>query len=103
MRDARNMINGTMVGMGITPEGINQNYVMYEFALEMGWSMNTNSVSDWFVNYAKVRYGKSSNTATIAWLRLLNSVYSFKGLNRIGGRYTISRRPSLKITPWVMK
>lgn len=49
-----------MYGVGITPEGINQNYVMYEFALERGWDHTTVDASKWFDHYAFTRYGESA-------------------------------------------
>jgi hypothetical protein len=38
-----------MVGVGITMEGINQNEIMYEFALEQSWRspLNERELSDW--------------------------------------------------------
>jgi len=41
------MVNGTMVGSGITPEGINQNYVMYDLMLEMGWTDKPVNLTNW--------------------------------------------------------
>jgi len=38
-----------MVGVGITMEGINQNEIMYEFALEQAWRipLNDTEINDW--------------------------------------------------------
>jgi hypothetical protein len=38
-----------MIGVGITMEGINQNEIMYEFALEQSWRspLNDDELSDW--------------------------------------------------------
>ena len=46
---ARNHSGDLMVGVGITMEGINQNEIMYEFALEQSWRapLNTKELSDW--------------------------------------------------------
>ena len=99
--DTRQNSSYTMIGTGITPEGINQNYVVYELALEMGWNTDILTVDDWFEFYSVARYGRKSAKLKAVWLKLLKSVYSFKGLDRIGGKYTYNRRPSLKISPWV--
>lgn len=56
-----------MIGVGITPEGINQNYVMYEFALERGWSHNPTNVSKWIKHYAERRYGFENENVSKAW------------------------------------
>lgn len=90
-----------MVGVGITPEGINQNHVMYEFALEMGWNTKTLDPENWFKHYGFARYGGGYLEADRAWELLLKSVYSYRGLEKLRGKYTISRRPSLKLVPWV--
>jgi hypothetical protein len=38
-----------MIGVGITMEGINQNEIMYEFALEQSWRspLNDTELTDW--------------------------------------------------------
>lgn len=99
--EAQNMVNSTMVGFGITPEGINQNYVLYEFALEMGWFRERQDFKKWFTTYTTARYGQSSDSMVDGWLELVSSVYSFNGTEQMRGKYTFNRRPSLKIQPWV--
>ncbi|CAH2087845.1 unnamed protein product [Euphydryas editha] len=95
----RNRDNSTMIGIGLTPEGINQNYVVYDLMLESAW--RTGPVEDlnkWVGDYAERRYG-CNKTAT-AWKYLLKSVYNFSGLNRIRGKYVVTKRPSFRIRPW---
>lgn len=53
--------------LGITPEGINQNYVMYEFALERGWDHTPTNLEKWFQQYALGRYGQDSDFMKKAW------------------------------------
>lgn len=64
------MPNSSMYGVGITPEGINQNYVMYEFALERGWDHTTVDADKWFDHYAFTRYGESDEFVKNAWNNL---------------------------------
>lgn len=65
------MKNYTMVGAGITPEGINQNYVMYDFALDRGWYQNTVDVDKWLQRYTLTRYkGLNSELVTSGWHKL---------------------------------
>ncbi|XP_035784446.1 alpha-N-acetylglucosaminidase-like [Anopheles albimanus] len=96
----------TMLGTGITPEGINQNYGVYEFALEMGWYGGAASIpgtEQWFSEYAVARYGAGA-TGTAgqrAWDVFRRTVYNYVGLERMHGKYTFNRRPSTKISPWV--
>lgn len=59
-----------MYGVGITPEGIDQNYVMYEFALERGWDYAPVVTEKWFDHYALARYGKDNVLIQRAWNKL---------------------------------
>ena len=43
----RSYPNSTMIGIGITPEGINQNDVVYEFMLEHAWRKAPENLSSW--------------------------------------------------------
>jgi alpha-N-acetylglucosaminidase len=45
--DGRGLENGTMVGTGLTPEGINQNYVMYDLMNEMAWRTEPVNLTKW--------------------------------------------------------
>ena len=42
------MANSTMVGIGLTPEGINQNNVMYEFMMENAWRREPTDLTQWW-------------------------------------------------------
>lgn len=64
---ARQMENSTMVGTGISPEGINQNYAIYDLMLEMGWRKEPTNLTQWFSEYATRRYGAYSLEASTAW------------------------------------
>lgn len=97
---AANMENSTMMGVGITPEGIHQNYVVYEFALEKAWQYEEIDHKQWVRRYSNVRYGFSSKLIEQAWLLLLKSVYAFESQTNIRGKYTYCRRPTLKFLPW---
>lgn len=56
-----------MVGVGITPEGINQNYVIYEFALDRGWYQETTDIQKWIDEYTLSRYGVENAHIQSAW------------------------------------
>ncbi|GBP60008.1 Alpha-N-acetylglucosaminidase [Eumeta japonica] len=96
---ARVATNSTMIGIGLTPEGIYQNYVVYEMMLESAW--RTRPIADldaWTADYASRRYGCDATAG--AWRYLLRSVYGSHGSNRVRGKYTVTRRPSLRLRPW---
>ncbi|XP_028391775.1 alpha-N-acetylglucosaminidase-like [Dendronephthya gigantea] len=67
--------NNTMVGIGITPEGIETNYVVYELMLEMGWRDEQVEAQEWLKGYATRRYGAQNDDADSAWENLRKSVY----------------------------
>ncbi|KAH0956765.1 hypothetical protein HN011_009096 [Eciton burchellii] len=99
--EARNMNSSTMIGTGLTPEGINQNYVIYELMSEMAYRHHPVDLDVWFESYATRRYGVWNEYTVAAWKQLGKTIYNFRGTERIRGQYVITRRPSLNITPWV--
>uniref|UniRef100_A0A1A9WWC2 Alpha-N-acetylglucosaminidase n=1 Tax=Glossina brevipalpis TaxID=37001 RepID=A0A1A9WWC2_9MUSC len=101
IRKAREIINSTMIGVGIVPEGINQNYIIYSLALERAWVKDDFNTKDWFNTYANVRYGVNNLNLHNAWNLLKNSVYAYNGSITIHGKYLITRRPSTNLKPWI--
>lgn len=65
--------NSSLIGVGLTPEGINQNYAIYEFALERGWNYHSVNVKEWFNNYTLVRYGVRNEHISSSWEKLVVS------------------------------
>ena len=47
--DGRSFPNSTMVGTGLTPEGINQNDMIYEFMNENAWRKQPRDIDAWWV------------------------------------------------------
>eukprot|EP00164_Ancoracysta_twista_P012210 GFYU01019105.1.p1 GENE.GFYU01019105.1~~GFYU01019105.1.p1 ORF type:complete len:777 (+),score=252.94 GFYU01019105.1:67-2397(+) len=66
----------TMKGIGITMEGIEQNPVMYEMALEMAWHSDTVDPLPWMQTYASARYGMHTDEAAKAWEMMRGTVYN---------------------------
>lgn len=56
-----------MIGTGLTPEGINQNYVIYDLMIEMGWRKRPVDLANWFVEYSRRRYGQKNKDTDQAW------------------------------------
>jgi alpha-N-acetylglucosaminidase len=98
--EARNAEGSTMIGTGVTPEGINQNYVIYELMTEAAWRQTPANLTEWFEDYATRRYGLPDENAKKAWRILQKSIYDYQGLNKIRGKYAITKSPSLKISIW---
>jgi len=65
-----------MEGIGLTPEGIEQNPALYGLMLENVWRDNPIDAVSWLKDYAGRRYGKNNAQINQAWEILLNTVYS---------------------------
>lgn len=94
--DAIRFPNSTLVGLGLTPEGIEQNPVIYELMSELAWRKEPVNLSKWVSLYALRRYGSMDENLTAAWQLLFHSVYNctlqqYKNHNRS----PLVHRPSL--------
>lgn len=89
-----------LVGIGLTPEAIEQNPVMYELLLENVWRDKPIDLPAWLNDYALRRYGRQNGHAGQAWQILHNTVY--EGAIASGGPESIiTGRPTFKPTaPW---
>lgn len=67
---------GTMIGMGLTMEGIYQNYVVYDLALQMAWEDSALVIPDWLKAFIHQRYHSNNEHAQAAWQVLSRSVYN---------------------------
>ncbi|XP_015267909.1 PREDICTED: alpha-N-acetylglucosaminidase [Gekko japonicus] len=94
---ARRFPNSTMVGVGLTPEGIEQNDVMYELMTDLGWRKEPVDLQQWVADYAAQRYGARDAQATAAWQLLLRSVYNCSGVCVNHNHSPLVRRPSLRM------
>ncbi|XP_071452084.1 alpha-N-acetylglucosaminidase [Hetaerina americana] len=99
--ESRTKENSTMIGIGLTPEGIGQNYVMYDFMLETGWNSEPVDLTQWFTDYAIRRYGINDERAITAWQLLKVSTYNYTGVTSLHGRYFYIMRPNLKSRPTI--
>jgi alpha-N-acetylglucosaminidase len=87
---------GKLAGIGIFPEGIIQNPVVYEAATEIAWWPAPPDVSTWFRNYTTARYGRSDPHAEAAWDLLRKSVYG-SAAESGSMESPICARPALKV------
>ena len=69
--------NGTMVGVGITMEAIEQNYVVYEATLENKWQDGkVEDIPKWVEDYSSRRYGDANiQQVKDAWEIMLQDIY----------------------------
>lgn len=91
---------GKMVGIGLTPEGIDQNPALYQLMTDNVWRDDTIDLNKWLRGYAFRRYGKKDAAINEAWQILKNTVYN-GGLTEGGPESIITGRPAFtKNTTW---
>lgn len=83
-------------GIGMFPEAIEHNPVIYEAASEMAWHKNKPNTRTWLHNYLISRYGMLDKSTIIAWDTLLNTIYGKHGVETFM-ESAICARPALKI------
>ena len=65
------------VGIGLAPEGIFQNFPVYELLIEMAWRSEVVEPSSWLQQYVRRRYGPNAPQAVYdAWEVMLSTLYS---------------------------
>ncbi|KAL2253990.1 UNVERIFIED_CONTAM: Alpha-N-acetylglucosaminidase [Sesamum indicum] len=80
--DARLSPNSTMVGVGMSMEGIEQNPIIYDLMSEMAFRQDRVDVKTWIDMYAQRRYGLFVPSIQDAWNILYHTVYNCTdGLN----------------------
>ncbi|OQP42718.1 alpha-N-acetylglucosaminidase [Niastella yeongjuensis] len=84
---------GKLSGIGLTPEAIEQNPVMYALMLENTWRNKPIDVTAWLKAYVLRRYGAYNTDAEKAWMILKNTVYN-AGVSNGGPESIITGRPT---------
>jgi alpha-N-acetylglucosaminidase len=108
-----------MIGTGLTPEGINQNYVIYELMTESAWRTAPVNLTEWIESYTTRRYGSSDDNAKNAWrilqvillqivedfvitLLFQRTIYDFSESYRIMGQFVIAKSPNFQLSIQVL-
>jgi alpha-N-acetylglucosaminidase len=86
-----------MKGVGIMPEGINNNPVSYDLVLELGWHNKPVDMEQWISDYVAARYGKSHRGIVGAWKMLLQTIYSNPGYQEGPPESVLCARPALEL------
>ncbi|MEI8203114.1 MAG: alpha-N-acetylglucosaminidase TIM-barrel domain-containing protein [Bacteroidota bacterium] len=84
--------HGKLCGFGISPEGINQNEVLYELLTDVAWIQKPFDLDRWIEIWCTSRYGKYTPEIKKAWGFLLKSIY---GPNGYFAPNLYQQRPSL--------
>lgn len=66
---------GQLAAIGMAPEGIENNEVMYELVSDAGWNSDSIDIRQWLHDYSVNRYGACPAAIDSAWSGLLQSVY----------------------------
>jgi alpha-N-acetylglucosaminidase len=80
---------GRLVGFGLSPEGIENNEVVYELLTDVAWGGVAIDLRDWLRSYCVSRYGACPPAVEEAWTILLGAVYGTFD----GGAYAFQLRP----------
>ena len=89
--------NGTLVGVGATPEGIETNALLYDLLFELPWLGSVPDGKAWLDEYTVCRYGVDDNGVKEAWDNLRTTVYASTNSNQQGCREPVfCARPNLK-------
>ncbi|GAB6023822.1 hypothetical protein CHUAL_008565 [Chamberlinius hualienensis] len=89
----RAFTNSSMIGTGLTMEGIEQNDIMYELTNEMAYLRSPVNKENWLKNWSLRRYGGSDSNAENAWITLGNSALNVQLINAFHGIYVLTNRP----------
>ncbi|WP_316803321.1 alpha-N-acetylglucosaminidase [Pedobacter nototheniae] len=85
-------------GVGIIPEGINNNPVAFDLMLELGWHTNQVDLKNWIKGFENYRYGKNTKALDEAWQLLLQTAYSSPEIYQEGPPESIfCARPAIGI------
>ncbi|XP_070582763.1 alpha-N-acetylglucosaminidase [Erythrolamprus reginae] len=95
--EARRFLNSTMIGIGLTPEGIEQNDVIYELITDLGWLREPVNLQQWVAAYSTERYGVKNMQVIKAWQLLFQSVYNCSGPCVNHNHSPLVHRPSFRM------
>lgn len=88
---------GNLVGIGMFPEAIEHNPVVYDLASEIAWMRQAPELDKWIEGYALARYGSLPQSVRNAWKILGETVYSGKAGTLPSTESVMCARPALEI------
>lgn len=88
---------GNVQGIGMFPEAIEHNPVVYEATSEVTWHQEPPEPGAWVQQYARARYGDLPAEAGKAWEILLGTVYQQKKVKIGSMECPVCARPALDI------
>lgn len=99
----KNPESKNLCGIGLTPEGLEVNPVIFDLFGTMVWENENINLDEWTIKYVKRRYGTDNSNLQKAWNILINTVYSCKTLRHgpQGSYFAMRPTPSFKEGPFV--
>jgi len=103
-REAVSGVGSTMIGYGVTMEGISQNSIIYDLAFQLAFQVQEGfsgqlsmlKQQTWLKGYLRARYGSVSSNLMQLWEMLVLLVYDFKNNHRTSPTTSIIEQlPSL--------
>jgi alpha-N-acetylglucosaminidase len=88
--------SGNLFGIGLIPEGIDQNPALHQLMTENVWRSEPVDLDAWLNNYALNRYGKENKQVQAGWQILKNTVYSASTAGDGGPETIITGRPTFE-------
>jgi alpha-N-acetylglucosaminidase len=87
---------GQLIGIGTTPEGLEQNPMNYEVICDQMWQPTPIRLKTWIVDYCRERYSSCPKEIGEAWDLMLGTVYNvnFARLPAYGMRPALGMRPN---------
>lgn len=89
-------------GTGIIPEGIENNAIVFQWALDRSWQKNIPALQSNLDGFIKARYGTINSDLIAAWQYLLQTIYSGYNPEITGGQggyeSIFCARPAMDIT-----
>ena len=99
MKAADNPLARFMQGVGTTPEGIENNPVMFELLYELPWRPEKFDRMEWLEKYVLARYGHTLPQVVDAWKILANTVYDppYTSVQEGTTESVLCARPALRV------
>jgi alpha-N-acetylglucosaminidase len=88
-----------MKGVGIMPEGIHNNPVVFNLVLDLAWHREKVQVEEWIKAFVTARYGVKNESIQQAWQLFLETCYSsFDKVQEGPSESVFCARPSVNVT-----
>lgn len=91
--------SATLTGYGLTPEGIENNPMMYELASELIWRPERFTREEWLTGYLRARYGRNDSDIRRGWDKLAATILNCPWGNLQQGttESVFCARPSMRV------